>query len=102
MKVTLLGDNVIKAEVNIKHAKMPGGVFRSNAQPDVQWKLQQLQVCRMYSVSVCMDINLFESILHSFIFICIRQVGKLCATLVETISPKTNEGSGGMYTVHVI
>ncbi|VDL73209.1 unnamed protein product [Nippostrongylus brasiliensis] len=41
--VTLLGDNVIQAEVAVKHAKSPGGVFRGVAQPDVQWKLQQLQ-----------------------------------------------------------
>ncbi|PAV85881.1 hypothetical protein WR25_09132 [Diploscapter pachys] len=41
--VTLLGDNVIQAEVAIKHLKAPGGVFRAVAQPDVQWKLQQIQ-----------------------------------------------------------
>uniref|UniRef100_A0A1I7X2Z5 KH_dom_type_1 domain-containing protein n=1 Tax=Heterorhabditis bacteriophora TaxID=37862 RepID=A0A1I7X2Z5_HETBA len=41
--VTLLGDNVIQAEVVIKHAKTAGGVFRAVAQPDIQWKLQQLQ-----------------------------------------------------------
>ncbi|PAV78341.1 hypothetical protein WR25_24772 [Diploscapter pachys] len=41
--VTLLGDNVIQAEVAIKHPKAPGGVFRAVAQPDVQWKLQQIQ-----------------------------------------------------------
>lgn len=43
--ITLLADNVIQAEVAIKHAKTPGGVYRAVAQPDVQWKLQQLQVC---------------------------------------------------------
>ncbi|RCN24613.1 hypothetical protein ANCCAN_29689 [Ancylostoma caninum] len=42
--VTLLGDNVIQAEVAVKHAKSAGGMFRAVAQPDVQWKLQQLQV----------------------------------------------------------
>ncbi|KAK5975306.1 Protein rogdi [Trichostrongylus colubriformis] len=41
--VTLLGDNVIQAEIVLKHAKSTGGVFRAVAQPDVQWKLQQLQ-----------------------------------------------------------
>ncbi|KAK6051802.1 rogdi-like family protein [Cooperia oncophora] len=41
--VTLLGDNVIQAEVVYKSPKSPGGVSRSVAQPDVQWKLQQLQ-----------------------------------------------------------
>ncbi|XGW18615.1 hypothetical protein V3C99_002879 [Haemonchus contortus] len=41
--VTLLGDNVIQAEIILKNAKSAGGVFRAVAQPDVQWKLQQLQ-----------------------------------------------------------
>ncbi|CAD6188419.1 unnamed protein product [Caenorhabditis auriculariae] len=41
--VSLLGDNVIQAEVTIKNPKVAGGFFRSVAQPDVQWKLQQLQ-----------------------------------------------------------
>ncbi|CAI4224692.1 unnamed protein product [Auanema sp. JU1783] len=41
--VSLLGDNVIQAEVVIKHPKGPGGTYRGVAQPDVQWKLQQLQ-----------------------------------------------------------
>lgn len=41
--VTLLGDNVIQADVAIRHSKSAGGVFRAVAQPDVQWKLQQLQ-----------------------------------------------------------
>ncbi|KIH64873.1 hypothetical protein ANCDUO_04814 [Ancylostoma duodenale] len=55
--VTLLGDNVIQAEVAVKHAKSAGGMFRAVAQPDVQWKLQQLQdlgnhIARA-SVSLC-------------------------------------------------
>ncbi|VDO78691.1 unnamed protein product [Haemonchus placei] len=41
--VTLLGDNVIQAEIILKNVKSAGGVFRAVAQPDVQWKLQQLQ-----------------------------------------------------------
>ncbi|KAK6026154.1 hypothetical protein OSTOST_07927 [Ostertagia ostertagi] len=41
--VTLLGDNVIQAEIILKNPKSAGGVFRAVAQPDVQWKLQQLQ-----------------------------------------------------------
>lgn len=41
--VTLLDDNVIQAEVSIKHNKVAGGVYRGIAQPEVQWKLQQLQ-----------------------------------------------------------
>ncbi|CAB3402809.1 unnamed protein product [Caenorhabditis bovis] len=41
--VTLLDDNVIQAEVTIKYPKAAGGYYRAVAQPDVQWKLQQLQ-----------------------------------------------------------
>ncbi|VDM44776.1 unnamed protein product [Toxocara canis] len=43
VNVALLGDSVILTEVTMKYAKAPGGLFRSTAQPDVQWKLQQLQ-----------------------------------------------------------
>lgn len=41
--VTMLGENVISTDVAIRHPKAPGGTFRSAAQPDIQWKLQQLQ-----------------------------------------------------------
>lgn len=41
--VTLLDDNVIQAEVTVKYPKAGGGYYRAVAQPDVQWKLQQLQ-----------------------------------------------------------
>lgn len=41
--VTLLGENIVNTEINLKYAKAPGGTFRSTANPDVQWKLQQLQ-----------------------------------------------------------
>lgn len=27
----------------MKYPKMPGGIYRGTAQPDVQWKLQQMQ-----------------------------------------------------------
>lgn len=48
--VTLLGDNVIQAEVAFKHVKSPGGTYRGTAHPDVQWKLQQLQVFKAVSI----------------------------------------------------
>uniref|UniRef100_A0A8R1HRE2 Protein rogdi homolog n=1 Tax=Caenorhabditis japonica TaxID=281687 RepID=A0A8R1HRE2_CAEJA len=41
--VTMLDDNVIQAEVTVKYPKAVGGYYRAVAQPDVQWKLQQLQ-----------------------------------------------------------
>jgi len=41
--LTLLGDNIVHAEVAIRYPKAPGHIFRSVAQPDVQWKLQQVQ-----------------------------------------------------------
>ncbi|VDN25993.1 unnamed protein product [Gongylonema pulchrum] len=46
--VVLLGETVIQTEVAIKYPKMPGGVYRATAQPDVQWKLQQLQDANNY------------------------------------------------------
>jgi len=41
--VTLLDENIIQSEISLKHPKIPGGVFRSVANPNVQWKIQQLQ-----------------------------------------------------------
>ncbi|EJW78115.1 hypothetical protein WUBG_10977 [Wuchereria bancrofti] len=48
--VMLLGESVIQTEVIIKHPKMPGGVYRGVAQPEVQWKLQQMQDADNYYV----------------------------------------------------
>uniref|UniRef100_A0A915Q4K1 AAA+ ATPase domain-containing protein n=1 Tax=Setaria digitata TaxID=48799 RepID=A0A915Q4K1_9BILA len=48
--VILLGESIIQTEVTIKYPKMPGGVYRATAQPDVQWKLQQLQDADNYFV----------------------------------------------------
>ncbi|VDN44731.1 unnamed protein product [Gongylonema pulchrum] len=41
-------EDFIKFKVAIKYPKMPGGVYRATAQPDVQWKLQQLQDANNY------------------------------------------------------
>jgi len=41
--VTLLGDNIVHLEVAIRYPKAPGHVYRAVAQPDVQWKMQQVQ-----------------------------------------------------------
>lgn len=42
--VSLHGENIIQAEVNLKYAKSAvGGFYRATAVPDVQWKLQQVQ-----------------------------------------------------------
>ena len=42
--VSLHGENIIQAEVNLKYAKSAvGGFYRATAIPDVQWKLQQVQ-----------------------------------------------------------
>uniref|UniRef100_A0AC35GJY1 Protein rogdi n=1 Tax=Panagrolaimus sp. PS1159 TaxID=55785 RepID=A0AC35GJY1_9BILA len=41
--VTLLDENIVQSEISLKHAKVPGGIFRSVANPNVQWKIQQLQ-----------------------------------------------------------
>ncbi|KAF8357082.1 hypothetical protein PRIPAC_92077 [Pristionchus pacificus] len=41
--VSLLADNVIQFEITFKHSKSPGGFYRGVAQPQVQWKLAQLQ-----------------------------------------------------------
>ena len=41
--VTLLDENIVQSEISLKHSKVPGGIFRSVANPNVQWKIQQLQ-----------------------------------------------------------
>uniref|UniRef100_A0A1I8B5S8 Protein rogdi n=1 Tax=Meloidogyne hapla TaxID=6305 RepID=A0A1I8B5S8_MELHA len=41
--VILCGDSVVQAEVSLKYAKSASGFYRATAQPDVHWKIQQLQ-----------------------------------------------------------
>uniref|UniRef100_A0A915D3C2 Protein rogdi n=1 Tax=Ditylenchus dipsaci TaxID=166011 RepID=A0A915D3C2_9BILA len=41
--VALHGENVIQTDVNLKYAKSTVGYYRATANPDVQWKLQQIQ-----------------------------------------------------------
>uniref|UniRef100_A0A915NC87 Protein rogdi n=1 Tax=Meloidogyne javanica TaxID=6303 RepID=A0A915NC87_MELJA len=41
--VILAGDSVVQAEVSLKYAKSASGFYRATAQPDVHWKIQQLQ-----------------------------------------------------------
>ncbi|MFH4980789.1 hypothetical protein AB6A40_007498 [Gnathostoma spinigerum] len=50
VSVLLLGENVIQTEVAMKYPKISGGIFRATAQPEVQWKLQQLQDAGNYCV----------------------------------------------------
>ncbi|KFD57594.1 hypothetical protein M514_01697 [Trichuris suis] len=40
---TLVGDNVAKAEITVRHPKLPSHFYRAVVQPDIQWKLQQVQ-----------------------------------------------------------
>uniref|UniRef100_A0A915BXP6 Uncharacterized protein n=2 Tax=Parascaris univalens TaxID=6257 RepID=A0A915BXP6_PARUN len=54
VSVAMLGDAIILTEVTMKYAKAPGGIFRSRAQPDVQWKLQQLQDAGNYCAQALM------------------------------------------------
>ncbi|VDN55178.1 unnamed protein product [Dracunculus medinensis] len=42
VSVTLLAENILQTEVVLKYPKMPGGIYKSSAQPDIHWKLQQL------------------------------------------------------------
>uniref|UniRef100_A0A0K0E9R8 COMM domain-containing protein n=1 Tax=Strongyloides stercoralis TaxID=6248 RepID=A0A0K0E9R8_STRER len=48
--IFLIGENVCQVEISFKHNKSPGGVFRSNAISNIQWKLQQLQDTGNYCV----------------------------------------------------
>lgn len=41
--VTLHGDNIVHTEVHLKYSKSALGYYRAIANPDIQWKLQQLQ-----------------------------------------------------------
>lgn len=61
--LTLLGDNIIQAEVNTKYTKAPGHVYRAVAQPDVQWKLLQVQDVINYTRK---SLTLVQSIIDFF------------------------------------
>uniref|UniRef100_A0A0N5A9U0 DHC_N1 domain-containing protein n=1 Tax=Syphacia muris TaxID=451379 RepID=A0A0N5A9U0_9BILA len=52
--IVLVGENIIQSEVSLKYPKAPGGVLKTCAQPEVQWKLQQLQDARNFC---CMAMN---------------------------------------------
>lgn len=52
--VVLVGENIIQSEVNFKYPKAPGGFLKTSAQPEVQWKLQQLQDAGNFC---CMALN---------------------------------------------
>ncbi|KRX44326.1 Protein rogdi -like protein, partial [Trichinella britovi] len=41
--VTIIGDNVAKAEVTVRYPKMPSHFYRAVVQPDIQWKIPQIQ-----------------------------------------------------------
>ncbi|KAI1725329.1 rogdi leucine zipper containing protein domain-containing protein [Ditylenchus destructor] len=41
--VTLQDENVIQTDVNLKYAKSAVGYYRATANPDIQWKLTQIQ-----------------------------------------------------------
>ncbi|VDN07333.1 unnamed protein product [Thelazia callipaeda] len=48
--IILFGESILQTEVTLKYPKMSGGVYRASAQPDVQWKLQQLQDADNYCI----------------------------------------------------
>lgn len=41
--VMLHGENIVHTDVNLKYSKSALGYYRAAANPDTQWKLQQLQ-----------------------------------------------------------
>lgn len=41
--LSLLGDNIVQAELTVKYPKAPGHVYKGTVQPDSQWKLQQVR-----------------------------------------------------------
>lgn len=49
----------------MKYAKAPGGIFRSTAQPDVQWKLQQLQDAGNYCAQALMTVIKVSPLLNN-------------------------------------
>ncbi|VIO91361.1 Uncharacterized protein BM_BM4645 [Brugia malayi] len=85
--VTLLGESVIQTEVIIKHPKMPGGVYRGVAQPDVQWKLQQMQDADNYYVqALSMIIQKLKWIRH----VPPDDISKMSSTATTIIAKITN------------
>ncbi|OZC09477.1 hypothetical protein X798_03434 [Onchocerca flexuosa] len=85
--VVLLGESVIQTEVTMKYPKMPGGVYRAVAQPDVQWKLQQIQDADNYFVQA---LSLLVKDLKWIRQISPNDMGKISSTVVTTITKVTN------------
>ncbi|VDM19814.1 unnamed protein product [Wuchereria bancrofti] len=85
--VMLLGESVIQTEVIIKHPKMPGGVYRGVAQPEVQWKLQQMQDADNYYVqALSMLIQKLKWIRH----VPPDDISKMSSTVTTVVAKITN------------
>ncbi|VDK87345.1 unnamed protein product [Litomosoides sigmodontis] len=81
--VVLHGESIIQTEVIMKYLKMPGGVYRGAAQPDVQWKLQQLQDADNYYVQA---LNILVRELKWIKQMSPDDIGKMSSTVITTLA----------------
>lgn len=63
--VTLLGDNIVHLEATIRYQKAPGHFYRAIAQPDVQWKMHQIQDLSDYVLKALSIVNVASDIFKS-------------------------------------
>uniref|UniRef100_A0A0R3RHX6 Protein rogdi n=1 Tax=Elaeophora elaphi TaxID=1147741 RepID=A0A0R3RHX6_9BILA len=85
--VTLLGESIIQTEVVIKYPKMPGGIYRGTAQPDVQWKLQQMQDADNYYIQA------LSMLVHGLKWIKeipADDIGKISSIVITTVAKITS------------
>ncbi|CAG9540123.1 unnamed protein product [Cercopithifilaria johnstoni] len=85
--VMLLGESIIQTEVIIKYPKMPGGAYRGAAQPDVQWKLQQMQDADNYYVQA---LSTLVRGLKWIKQIAPNDIGKISSTVITIVAKVTN------------
>lgn len=77
----------------MKYAKAPGGIFRSTAQPDVQWKLQQLQDAGNYCAQALMTVIKVSPLLNNIFF-----ERKCCFFIV--VKEVVSAGNNGYFQEH--
>ncbi|KAM3723335.1 Protein rogdi [Dirofilaria immitis] len=85
--VMLLGESVVQTEVTMKYPKMPNGFYRGTAQPDVQWKLQQMQNADNYYIQA---LSIIVQELRWIRQLSSDDIGKISSTIITTIAKVTN------------
>ena len=68
--LSLISERNFLIKVSFKYAKAPGGVLKTCAQPEVQWKLQQFQDAGNFCCMALNTIAKVSTLTTDIYFIC--------------------------------